>query len=224
MPVALTKYSDVDAGISDRITAEDREALAQKMEALDKLLTEEEKKAKYKLEVFFSDERSMHKPFGGTVTWWESGTKLHGGGDSKMYACDNNASYPHLAGKGCGALMPDSSSGFSFLVCPKCGALWKNEEVVGEVFYRLTVQKWAVVLLSWFRRLNHDADIRIKYSRDDIRTAAMLETERNRGGEILHRVRSQERRSVSTYPLMNIIKDTSAGADLYQRILAFLQA
>lgn len=222
MPVTETKYADVE--ISERVTEADREALAQKMSALDKLLSDEQKKAKYKLEVFFTEERSLHKPFGGTVTWWESGTKLHGGGDSKMYVCDSNDAYPGLVGKGCGFLMPDSSSGISFLICPKCGALWKSEEVVGEVYYRLPIQKWAVVLLLWFRRLNHDADIRIKYSRDDIRTAAMLETERDRGGELLYRVRSKERRSVSVYPLMNIIKDTSAGADLHQRILAFLRA
>jgi hypothetical protein len=224
MPVQETKYVDPDLVVSDAITEEDREALAKKMEAMDRLLSDEQKKARYKLEVFFDEERSVHKPFGGIVTWWESGTKFHGGGDTKMYACDNNANFPRLEGKGCKALMPESSSGFNFLVCPKCGTLWKNEEVAGEIYYRLPVQKWALVLLSWFRRLDHDADIRIKYARDDIRSVAMLEVERDRGGELLHRVRSEERRSISTYPLMNIIKDTSAGADLYQRILAFLQA
>ncbi len=217
------KYDDPEVQFSDRLSDSEKEAVARKMEALGKILSEK-RKARYKLEVFFNDERSMHKPFGGVVTWWESGSKFHGGGDTKMYVCDNNGDYPHLEGKGCGALMPESSSGMSFLVCPKCGALWKNEEVVGEIFYRLPMQHWATVLLTWFRRLDLDADIRIKYARDDIRDAAMKEVERDRGGELLHRVRSEERRSVSVYPLVNIIKDTSAGADIHQRILAFLRA
>lgn len=222
MPVSEVS-GEPEFHVSERLTEEDRNILARKMEMLDKLLVTE-RKAKYKLEVFFDEERSMHRPFGGTVTWWESGAKLHGGGDSKMYVCDNNADYPHLEGKGCGALIPEAASGLNFLVCTKCGALWKNEEVVGEIFYRLTDLNWAYVLLKWFRLLDHDADIRIKYGRSDIRTAAMAEVERDRGGELLHRVRSKERRSVSVYPLMNIIKDTSAGADLYKRILAFLRA
>lgn len=223
MPVQEVKFGDTTVQMSERLSEEDKVALTRKMEALDKLLVNE-RKAKYKLEVFFDEERSMHRPFGGTVTWWDSGTKLHGGGDSKLYVCDNNADYPHLEKRGCGALIPDAASGMTFLVCTKCGALWRNEEVVGEVYYRLSDTKWAYVLLDWFRRLEHDADIRIKYARSDIRTAAMAEVERDRGGELLHKVRDKERRSVSVYPLMNIIKDTSAGADLYKRILAFLRA
>ena len=69
-----------------------------------------------------------------------------------------------------------------------------------------------------------NADIRIKYAQRDIRTAARLEQERQRGGELLQEVRSSELRSSSTYPLANIIKDTAAGADLRGRILAYLQA
>ena len=223
MPVHEIKYDTPEVQFSEKITDEERAAIAARMEALGKLLNEK-RKARYKLEVFFDGERSIHKPFGGLVTWWESGSKFHGGGDTKMYVCDNNGNFPKLTGKGCGALMPESSSGMTFLVCPKCGALWRNEEVVGEIFYRLTAQNWAAVLVGWFRRLDLDADIRIKYARDDIRDVAMQEVERDRGGELLHRVRSEERRSVSVYPLMNIVKDTSAGADLYKRVLAFLLA
>lgn len=224
MPASPILFDDPELVVSDQLTEADLEALECKKEALDNLLKEEEKRARFKLEVMFDEERSMHKPFGGTVTWWESGTKFHGGGDTKMYVCDNNADYPRLEGKGCKMLMPESANGMGFLLCPHCGVLWKSEEVVGEIYYRLPVQKWAMVLLSWFRRLSHDADIRIKYAKDDIRTVAMLEVERDRGGELLQKVRSAERRAVGTYPLMNIIKDTSAGADLYKRILAFLQA
>lgn len=202
---------------------EEARAAEGKRKALDELLAERNL-AKYKLEVTFNNERSIHKPFGGLVTWWESGSKLHGGGDCKLYVCDNNADYPRLEGKGCGGFLPDSSNGLNFIVCPSCGVMWKNEEVVGEVWYRLTIQKWADVLLRWFSRLEHNSDIRIKYARDDIRTAAMNEQARNRGGELLAKVRDPERRASSIYPLAHIIRDTSAGADLRGRILAYLQA
>lgn len=205
------------------ISPAEKAVLVEKMKAVDALL-KEKNLAKYKLEVMFDGERSVHKPFGGAVTWWESGNKLHGGGDSKLYLCDNNASYPQLEGRGCKGLLPDSSNGLNFIVCPKCGVMWKNEEVVGEVWYRLTMQKWADVLTYWFTRLELNADIRVKYSRDDIRSAAAQEQERNRGGEALFKARDPERRSSSIYPLANIIRDTAAGADLRGRILAYLQA
>jgi len=84
--------------------------------------------------------------------------------------------------------------------------------------------KWADVLLSWFLRLGLDADIRIKYARDDIRSVAMREQEKQMRGELLTAARSDERRSTSIYPLNRIIKDTAAGAGLHGRILAFLKA
>lgn len=208
---------------SPAISPAEQAAITEKMKALDALL-KEKNLAKYKLEVTFNNERSMHRPFGGTVTWWESANKLHGGGDSKLYLCDCNADYPHLEGKGCGGFLPDSANGLNFIVCPSCGTMWKNEEVVGEIWYKLPIQKWADVMLKWFVKLELNCDIRIKYARDDIRTAAMLEQQRDRGGELLQTVRDPERRASSTYPLANIIRDTSAGADLRGRILAYLQA
>jgi hypothetical protein len=216
-----------DTGIQEDLTGtpaatpEEAEEVAQKKSLYDKLLAEKGL-AKYKLEVNFGEERSLHRPFGGIVTWWESATKLHGGGDAKLYLCDNNGDYPELEGKGCKAILPDSANGLNFIACPKCGLIWRNEQVVGEIWYKLPMQKWADVLYDWFRRLEMNADIRIKYARADIRTAAMREQERQRGGEVLAKVR--EELCSSTYPLANIIKDTAAGADTRGRILAYLQA
>jgi len=224
MPADVQRTRWQDELTATPAKSEEEHVNAQEQRRLYDQLLQERGLAKYKLEVTFTNERSMHRPFGGTVTWWESGTKLHGGGDSKLYVCDNNSSFPHLERRGCGAMLPDSANGLNFIVCPRCGVMWRNEEVVGEVWYKLTMQKWADVMLRWFTRLEHNADIRIKYARDDIRTAAMLEQERNRGGELLRKVRDPERRASSTYPLANIIRDTSAGADLRGRILAYLQA
>jgi len=72
-------------------------------------------------------------------------------------------------------------------------------------------------------RLGLNCDVRIKYNYDDIRDASRKEQEKNMHSELLDKVRSRERRVVKVYPLAHIIKDTSAGADLYGRILAFLR-
>lgn len=204
----------------DLLSPEEAEALEERKQALDKLLAAEDL-AKYKLEVMFSHRHTARAPTPGTVTWWESGTKLHGGGDAKMYLCDN--SDPSVA-PGCKRFIPDVSLGLSRIVCPHCRRLWKPEHLVGEIFYRLPLEKWADVLLDWYTRLEMRTDIRIKYGRMSIRDAQTVEAERKLRGELLDKARSFDQRSVYIYSLKNIIKDTSAGADLRGRILAFLRA
>ena len=210
----------IEVAMGDNLSPEEKRSIADRMKQLDLLLKAQNKPATYKLEVMFNAGRSFHKPFPGVVTWWESGNKLHGGGDSKIYVCPGK----ELKGNGCEGFLLDEANGLNFIVCSKCGSLWKNVQIHGEVFYNLPVGKWADVLLSWFLKLGLDADIRIKYARDDIRSVAMREQEKNRGGELLQRARSDERRSTSIYPLNRIIADTSAGAGLHSRIHAFLRA
>jgi hypothetical protein len=221
MPTKEITWGEAQAELlaTPAVSKEEMAVVQEKIEALDKLLGDK-KLAKYKLEVMFGEGRSMHKPFGGTVTWWESGSKLHGGGDNKLYVCPGK----ERANNGCEALLPDTTTGLNLILCPKCQSLWKAEEVWGEVFYRLPIQTWADVLLSWFLKLGLNADIRIKYARDDIRGAAFKEQEKKMQGELLTKARSFDRRSTSIYSLANIIKDTSAGAGLHSRILAFLKA
>jgi hypothetical protein len=170
----------------------------------------------------FSHRHTSRAPSPGTVTWWESANKLHGGGDSKLYLCDN--SVPEMEGRGCKRFIPDSANGLSRVVCPHCMTMWKPEHLVGEVFYRLPLDKWADVLLDWYTRMEMRADIRIKYGRMSIRDAQTKEAERKLQGELLNKARSFEQRSVYIYSLKHIITDTSAGADLRGRILAFLKA
>lgn len=217
MPAEEVPWSELIA--SPAIAPEEMAKVEEKIKALDKLLGQK-KLAKYKLEVMFGEDRSHSRPFAGVVTWWESGNKLHGGGDSKLYLCPGQ----DRVGNGCSAWLPDSCNGLNFIVCPECKSLWRSEEVFGEVFYRLPMQKWADVLLSWFLKLGLNADIRIKYAREDIRGAALREQEKRMDGELLSQARSFDKRSTAIYTLANIIRDTSAGADLHARILAFLKA
>lgn len=217
----------VEAGLFDapdiQLDPEESHALAERKKGIDRLL-EEQGLAKYKLEVMFSHRHTGRAPTPGTVTWWESGNKLHGGGDSKMYLCDNVSGHPELDGRGCKALIPDSANGLQFVVCPNCGHLWNPEYMVGEVFYRLSLQKWVDVLLMWYQRLEMRADIRVKYMRMGIREAQAGMKDPRIGGDLLRKSRTIEQRLVYIYPLKNIIKDTSAGADLSGRISALLKA
>jgi hypothetical protein len=201
------------------LDAEEAHAIEEKQAALDKFLSEQGL-AKYKLEVMFTAARSIQRPFPGILTWWESGSKFHGGGDSKLYMCPSK----HLKRGTCEAFIPDRANGLSYIVCPTCGQLWKNEQVIGEIIFNLPMQKWADVIVNWLQKLGLNADIRIKYARDDIRDAARKEQDRQLGGEVLEKARGGERRSVSVYPLANLVRDTSNGADLRGRILAYLQA
>jgi hypothetical protein len=205
------------------LSPEEQHAVEERKRALDAML-ESEQLAKYKLEVMFSHRHTGLLPTPGTVTWWESGARLHGGGDAKLYLCDNSADFPELRGRGCRRFIPDTSNGLRFIVCPHCGHLWQPEALVGEIFYRLPLQRWADVLLDWYQRLELRADIRVKYGRMSVRDAQRKEEEKKLQGELLDKARSFEQRSCSIYPLKNIIKDTSAGADLRGRLLAFLKA
>ncbi len=212
--------STIDVSMGATITEEEQRVIQERMKELDLVLRNEKKPATYKLEVLFNNERSVHKAFGGLVTWWHSGNKLHGGGDSKIYLCPGK----ERINNGCSAFLYDQTNSLNFIVCSACGSLWKGEDVHGEVYYRLPMERWADVLLSWFLRLGLDADIRLKYSKTDLRSVAMQEQERQRGGELLHKARSEAVRQGGIYTLDRIIKDTSAGADLRGRILAFLKA
>src|SRR5580692_8402641 len=97
------------------LTAEELDILKKKQEAFDKLLRDEAK-AKYKIEVMFAHRRKLHDVSAGALSIWESGAKLHGGGDTKIYWCPAK----ELKVSDCNGIIPDASNGYGHLVCPKC--------------------------------------------------------------------------------------------------------
>src|SRR5579862_8352469 len=107
-----------------QLTPEELHTLKKKQEAFDKLL-QTEGKAKYKIEVLFAHKRKLHALSAGALSIWESGTKLHGGGDTKMYWCPARK----MKRSDCNGIIPDASNGYGHLVCPRCGVVWKGEEV-----------------------------------------------------------------------------------------------
>ena len=195
---------------------EERHNLQVRMEAMDALLATQ-KKAKYKIEVFLGKARSTHKPVPGAVTIWESGTQLHGGGDTKIYFCPGKES-----GKNdCNKAIPFAFNGYGHLVCPGCRTVWKGDEVIGEIMGRHSMRQWSDVLLKYFRRLDYNCDIYLKHSPTDIRSVASLEQQKQVGGEYLRAART---RALHIYPLKNIIMDTAQGADPLNRFFSFLTA
>lgn len=199
------------------MTADEKQALANRMKALQELL-KTQKKATYKIEILFGKARSMHRPTPGIVSFWESGSKLHGGGDAKLYFCPGK----HLGLNQCQAIIPDSANGSGFHFCTTCGQKWKGEQAIGEYMNNLSLRKWSEAILGYYQRLGHDADIYVKHSPEDIRYKAAEEQARAKGGELLEKVRKN--RAPYIYTLHAIIRDTSAGADLLGRFYAFLTA
>lgn len=198
------------------LSAEDRYAIQQKMTALDKILAEQGK-AKYKIELMFGRARSLRKPTPGMLTFWESGMRLHGGGDTKMYICPGKTRRRNE----CEAFIPMSANGYGFLICPECQMRWTGDDVFGEIGCVLSMADWSRAILKHFIRLGHNADIYVKMSRGDIRALALLEQQRQHKGEKLALARDRPR---YIYPLKNLIKDCSAGSDLLKRLYAFLTA
>lgn len=175
-----------------------------------------EGKAKFKIELMFTAAWSVVKPVPGIMSFWESGSQLHGGGDAIVHFCPGKK----FSKSACDHYIPDPSHGYGFLVCPGCHSVWKGKDVYGQIIGRHTAKDWATLIEKYYRKLDMNCDIVIKYHKDDIRKAAQgIKAE-----ETLYRARSSAKRLKRIYTLSNIMRDTSAGSALYDRILAFVKA
>lgn len=220
MPIiSEVKYGqDNSIDNAPKLTEEEEHALKKRMELMDKLLADRNL-AKYKIELFFERRKGAMAPIFGMMSFWESGTKFHGGGDTRIYICPSREK---KLPSNCQSFIPDANAGYGFLVCPGCKTTWKGEDVIGEIGARLTLQNWAGLLHRYFMRLEGNADIYLKYPKHDIRVIADLEQQKNLGGEKLAQLRAEQQKCI--YPLRNIVKDVSAGADLLTKFYAFLRA
>ena len=52
-----------------------------------KALNERKFKGKYKIQIWFKSDRSLTKPIAFSLSAWQSGMRLHGGGDEMMFIC-----------------------------------------------------------------------------------------------------------------------------------------
>jgi hypothetical protein len=206
-------YKELDQKDIEEISAADAAVLEEKKKAIDKFFADRID-AKYKLEVQFGQARSSWKPFPGFISFYLSGTKLHGGGDEKLYLCPDREQCQ-------GIIYPTERLGAT-VMCRACEMMWDENKLIGELAFNLTAPDWATAIHKLFVRFEHKADIYLKYHPEDIRYKTVMEMARNRGGEAINEARAA--RGLHIYPLQNIIKDTSAGAQLYDRFLAFIRA
>jgi hypothetical protein len=193
-------------------------------------------RARYKIEIHFGKDRTTSGLCSGCITIWESGLRMHGGGDEKMYWCGYSD---------CGKPIASSNFGYAHAVCPVCsreqflddktkgehvkylirenqrvGDLDKLPIVVGEKFFKLYPPSIADLLTTTFNDLNRDTDIYLKYHPLDMRYEGKNETVADLKRLELARIK----REPVIYPLSRIIKDLNAGADLKARFLAMITA
>jgi hypothetical protein len=186
------------------------------------------KKAKYKIQIWFRSERSLHKPLAYSISFWESGKRLHGGGDEMMFICRRNQSAPKISpfdrvstkmtsDIGCNGLIPgDIAEDTGVVVCPHCYTRHQLTEIGDSIFYQTTIQQASERLAWWWRKLGCNADIYAKYSPTDPRTVMMA---RHYDAKT-----AREKKGLTIYPLENILKDTLAGSSLETRLKAFITA
>jgi hypothetical protein len=181
--------------------------------------------ASYKIEVHFGKNRTTNGPNVAAISVFESGKHLNGDGDEMMYICAQRdrglaLNAPNVQDteivrgtEGCGKFIPGRNvqNGVAMCVCEK-KRMMSSEELTSTLLVNLTTEKIANLVANWFRKLNNDADIYVKYHPTDIRYKAM------ESSEGLDKARSL--RGLTIYPLKNIIKDTANGASIEKRFFA----
>lgn len=220
-------------------------------EKLKKDLEREKDKARHKIELQFLKARSHRREVSNlfNIQVWESGRRLHGGGDQRMVFCGYWPGQGYTGAEECGKPISDGHFGVNHLVCPHCNreqfldeqtklahiALAKKEghdirgltrlPIVNPLLVgKLSSQKLAILLAKIFRDLGSNADIYVKFHPTDIRCRDVPEVKKPDLYEKARRDRTdrKENRGLVNYPLANIIKDVSAGATLEKRLQMLL--
>lgn len=189
-------------------------------------------KGKYKIQIWFKSDRSTKKPIAFSLSAWQSGMRLHGGGDEMMFLCRRHAGVRDLlpsemkfrnaenkvqpTPRGCGLFIPGQNSVNGRVMCPHCGANHDAEHIGDAVFFRLTVDKAVKVLVDWYKKLDSCADLYAKYTPLDPRTVMM--------GKSLDARTAREKKGLTIYPWKNILEDTANGSTLESRFKAFIMA
>lgn len=193
-----------------------------------KAAEEAAKKSKFKIQVWFRSDRSLTKPIAYSLSFWESGKRLHGGGDEMMFICRRHANEkklspferalaPSASERGCDSLIPgDLAQDTGIVVCPHCNVAHRLDQIGDSIFYRSTIDQAAETLAWWWRKIGSNADIYAKYSPTDPRTVMMS---RNYDART-----AREKKGLTIYPLQNILKDILSGSSLESRFRAFITA
>jgi len=204
---------DVELLIGKGFSPDERQLIDHKLEAYQEERERSARiKARYLIDVVFGMGYSTQRPSGGMIMYLENGA-LDGDGQGSVYLCPNGD---------CGRPFPAGAVGGEKVYCPSCDRMWERREIDGGRFVKLGVQGWADALLRVMQQLTLNADIRLVYCMEDIRRSTLLEQESSKQGELIGDARRD--RVARVYWLHDIVKDTTHGADLRSRILAFLKA
>lgn len=210
----------VENGVYDMTSAEQLPVSPELEAEVQKVLggiDRRETQAAFKLEVFFKGGPRRMVPVRGVIACWTNGGYLNGGGDASVYFCPQN-----VDGTVCMEPIDLQFAVRGKVVCTKCRRLSATDALVGQIINEVTLQRWAQILVRLFHCLRCDADLRICVERESLKQASELELARDRRGDEYAKV--EAKREWITYPLANIIKDTSSGAGLETRFRAFLEA
>lgn len=187
-------------------------------------------KADYKIQIWFRRNRNLWDLNDYTLQAWESGKRLHGGGDELMRICRRLPNAPKpldmdvmgmpnkeiAAQGGCGRFIPGGLVAFGRVACPHCQMQHKAEHIATSMFYRTSMTRAAQIIEEWWHRLDGRASLYAKYHPADPRSAAM-QTEHG------YRM-AMEKKGLTVYTLQSIIKDTSTGRSIESAFRAFLTA
>lgn len=202
------------AGEAKSATKQDLATISKRAEALKSLISEDtEVIAKYKVEVHFEKGRTTRDAFVGVLVVFKTGA-LSGGGDEVLYPCPWDKCWGYID-------FDSRSPQTGETVCPKCHRVWKESQLSEVRGYKLNVDGWALTISKAFWALESSADIYLKTHWTDLRQAALKETLMERRGEDL---RDARKKVVLRYALGAILKDTSAGSSLVNRIKGLLRA
>lgn len=186
--------------------------------------------ARYKIELHFGKNRTTAGPNVCAISAYESGRHLDGEGDEMMYICAERDRGLELGSgthkvkdapvergtDGCGAFIKGSSLKGGFAMCPSCSSIIRADALTNTIIVSLPTKRLAGVVTDWFRKLDSNCDIYVKYHPTDIRYIAMEQAHGLDKARML--------RGLSIYPLANIIRDTTAGASVESRFAAFLES
>ena len=85
-PGTIHRISDSREGVMD-LGKKFKEQLRKEKE---KALNANKIKGKYKIQIWFRSDRSLSKPIAFSLSAWQSGMRLHGGGDEMMFICQRH--------------------------------------------------------------------------------------------------------------------------------------
>lgn len=179
----------------------------------------DELRAKYKIQLFFAEDRSNIRAYKGFIVLWVT-SDYDGDGDRGLYLCPQRYVSEGVE-RPCNAPLEPGMFVSSGAVCTRCRKLTARGDLTGQIFARLPTQHWARLVTRVFGILGCNADIEVDYIRHDIRVAT--EEINNRGTrDALTTARSSRQNVI--YSLPRLVRDTAGGASVESVIRAFLEA